>query len=149
MRYGDESEAIGEWLVAKITADAVLPGLMALGTDTITDRVYDSVAQEGSRFPVITFQVGDWDDVRAVGPDPRLFVTASVQVKAIDQAETYGRIRPIARRLVAILNGSHNTTVSDGGIILTCLRRRGVKYPEQGNGLQYRHLGAVYEITTQ
>lgn len=150
MRFGDESQAIGEWVTSKLGADAALAALLGLhGHEVSRDRIWDSVAPEGTPAPWIVFQVGDWADVGVIGPDPRLMVSATLSVKAIDQAESYTRIQPIARRLVAVLHGTHNAAVSNGGLILTCLRQHGVQYPETGAGQPYRHLGAVYEVITQ
>lgn len=148
-RFGDETEGVKEWVYGKIVGDPVLPGMLALATDTIADRVWDSVAPEGTNPPWITFQVGDADDVRALGPDHPLFVQVTLQVKVIGRGETYTALSPIARRLADVLHGTHNDPVSNDGMILTCLRRRTIQYPEQGHGLQYRHLGAIYEVNTQ
>ena len=150
MRYGDEGVAILEWLITTLSGDDQLAAALDLGVgEPIGNRLWEGVAPEGTPFPVVIFTVGEPQDVGGVGPGPRTMTRALVDVTVVDEAEGYGRIKAPARRLSVLLNGSHNTAVADGGTVLTCLRRSGIQYPEQVNGVQYRHLGATYEVLTQ
>lgn len=150
MRYGDEGLAVATWLVQVISED---PGIQdALG---VTDqagalkRVWEGTAPEGTPFPFITFQVGEPQDWNPVGPSGRVFSAVPVTVKGTDEATSYAALSPIAQRLYALLVGNHNTLLTQGGLILTGHRDSGIQYPEQVNGVQYRHLGGLFQIITQ
>jgi len=150
MRFGDEALGVAEWVVGTITADAEIQALLGVTTAlAAAARTWDSVAPEGTPFPFIIFQIGDGTDWNPVGLGDRLMVTFPVTVRATDKAESYAATAPIARRLYALLTGNHNAPVSQGGLILTGRRATAIQYPEQVNGIEYRHIGGLFSIITQ
>jgi hypothetical protein len=150
MRHGDEGVAIAEWLITTLGSDLEVADALALGPgEPASNRIWEGVAPEGTPWPVILFTIVDTNDVAAVGPGPRLVTNAVVDVKGVDEGETYARLKPLARRLADVLVGNHNEALADGGLLLTCSRRSGIQYPDQAEGVQYRHLGATFAVLVQ
>lgn len=150
MRHGDEGVAIAEWLITTLGSDAEIADALDLGPgEPASERIWEGVAPEGTPWPVLLFTVVDLNDVPVIGPGPRAHVNALVDVKAVDEAASYARCKPLARRLSDVLVGSHNAALADGGLLLTCTRRSGIQYPDESGGVQYRHLGATFAVLVQ
>jgi hypothetical protein len=149
--FGDEGLTVMEWAYQRLTTDATLAGvLQCANLAELTQRVWEAPAPDTAGYPFVTLQVGTPTELaQPIGPGPSTLVAVPLQVKAVDRAETYARIRPVARRLAELLQGNHNWSAGSGGLVLTSIRSEVVQYPESGSGIEYRHLGAVWTVQAQ
>jgi hypothetical protein len=148
--HGDEALTVLEWAYYRLTHDLILAGLLSTDLAGMAQRVWEAPAPEGTPTPFITIQLGTPMVTSAfLGPGPSTLVTLPVQVKVVDQRESYDAIRPVAKRLADLLTGSFNWQASSGGLVLTSTRTEVIAYPESGDGMEYRHLGAVWTVQAQ
>lgn len=148
-RYGDEGVQALEWAYGVLSADAELAELLDVPLNELPDRVWEGVAPAGTTSPWIILTTGEAQDVNVVGAYPRLMSRAPLTVKAVGQVSSYSPLAPIARRLYAALHGVTNAAVAEGGRIVTVQRQNGVQYPEQVQGIQYRHLGHLLQVNVE
>lgn len=112
-------------------------------------RVWSDVAPQGVPFPYIVTGQQSAVDVIATGPY-RVMVTCLYLVKAITGGQYYSAaIQQMANRIDTLLQATKADSVPGGGRIISCIRQRPFRLPEITNGIQYRHLGGIYEINTQ
>lgn len=150
MRLGDEAVGVAEWLTATITQDAAMQA--ALGVPDAAGaqaRVWDGIAPVATPYPFITFTIGDGQDWNPVGSGDRVMTAFSITVKGTDKGESYAPMSALAKRLYTLLTGNHNAAIAQGGTILTGRRTQAIQYPEQANGIEYRHIGGTFSIITQ
>ena len=88
---------------------------------------------------------------RDVGPigSTIIFSQGMATVKVVGRAESYETLAPIAKAMHEAIQGSQHVDVSGGGVLLSARRRSALSYPEESNGIEYRHLGGAYEVTAQ
>lgn len=143
---GLEGITLSTFLFARLTEDDTLQGLMNATPDGLRARVVEGTAPEGTPYPLVSFTIVEPQDVKGVG-QVHLMSMVEAQVKVVDQGETY----PVAiyQRVHQLLESLTLQEVQGGGIVLTCHRVSAVQYPEQANGIQYRHLGGLYRTETQ
>lgn len=112
-------------------------------------RVWSDVAPQNVPFPYIITGQQSAVDVVATGPY-RVMVSCLYLVKAITGGQYYSAaIQQIANQIDALLQATKADSVPGGGRIISCVRQRPFRLPEITNGIQYRHLGGIYEINTQ
>lgn len=146
-RYGDEAVQAMEWVYAALTgSQAVADALAAIEGHPVTpgdveDRVWPEPAPSGTPYPFLTYSVAESLDTLAVGDEARIMSSVPMIVKAVDKARGYDRMAPLARAAYAAVHGHSNVPVADGGVMLSARRTGGIQYPEQGAGIEYRHLG--------
>jgi hypothetical protein len=66
-------------------------------------------------------------------------------VKAVAQTATWNDVESIAERIDTLLQQPH-TVITRARGSLTCIRESIISYPEVNDGVQYRHLGAIWRI---
>lgn len=137
---GVEGLTVADWVNDTLTGDATLQGLV--GT-----RVYGDLGPANATYPFIVFTVGETHQVNGVGLS-EIFTTVPLTVKAVGKGSSYGPLYPIVARLVELLAGKTNQ-VASMGLVITAERTGGIQFPEQLNGIEYRHLGAQFEINAQ
>lgn len=103
-----------------------------------------------------TGEDGDWAilvtpldpvDIKGVGMI-QVMAQTRAQVKVVGQVDGYLPLVPIYARVHALLEGRTNEDTALGSV-LTLQRVSGFQMPERANGIEYRHLGGLYEALTQ
>lgn len=146
MRLGDEGVQAMEWLYATITGSQDVADSLGVALEALPDRVWPDPAPGGTVAPFIVFSVSESLDALAVGPQPRIFTTVPAIVKVLDEARDYSGAAPVARALYAALVAQPPTPLAEGGHMLSATRTGGVQYPEQADGIEYRHLGHLLSV---
>jgi len=136
-----ETLRVEQWLVARLKADATL-------NTAVGGRVYGYVAPAGTAFPYVLFFLSGGHDVIGVGP-ARIMVDAVYTVKAVGQAGSPATLAPIVDRIDAVLHGSTGGVAGGDGLVLAAMRETPVTYVEVADGMQYRHVGAMFRIWSQ
>jgi hypothetical protein len=62
---------------------------------------------------------------------------------------SYGPVIPVYQRVHELLESQTHQEPAQGGLVLTAERVSGIQYPERAGGIEYRHLGGLYETLTQ
>jgi hypothetical protein len=146
---------VADWVTDTLVGDSMpVTGLQALlggSQASAAGRVWEGVAPEGTPYPFLTFTVGE---IRVVGGVGLVEIMARIPLtlKAVTQGESYAPLVPLVNRAVALISGQANIpTVTPGiaGLVLTCERIGGIQYPERDGGIEYRHLGGLYEVLAQ
>ena len=146
---GVEGLIVSEWVLAALVADGAIGAALGLTAgQTVASRVWEGVAPEGTPFPYVVFTVAEPQDVATV-PATRVMVRAGLQVKAIGKGPSYRPLVPLVQRIDAALQGARNKATSQGGMVLSCERLSAIQYPEQDQGIEYRHLGGSYQVHAQ
>lgn len=143
---GLESITVARWVYSTLTADPTLQGLLG-GAQGAAQRVVEGT-YTGTADLWVSFTVLDPIDVKGVGMDQVMALT-QVQVKAVAKATSYNAVIPAYQRAHELLEARRNQEPAQGGVILTAQRVSGIKYPERASGIEYRHLGGLYETLTQ
>jgi hypothetical protein len=143
---GLEAVTVARWVYATLTTDPTLQGILG-GPEKAAQTVVEGT-YAGAEPLWITFTVLDPIDVKGVGMTQIMAVT-QVQVKAVAKATSYNAVIPAYQRAHELLEGRLNQEPAQGGLILTAHRVSGIKYPERASGIEYRHLGGLYETLTQ
>jgi len=143
---GLEAITVARWVYATLTADPELQGILG-GPEKAAQRVVEGT-YGGTESLWITFTVLDPVDVKGVGL-AHLMSVVQVQVKVVAKATSYNAVIPAYQRVHELLEGRTHQEPAAGGLILTAQRVSGVKYPERVSGIEYRHLGGLYETETQ
>lgn len=129
------------WLTDILSNDTTLTGL-------INGRVYGYVAPENADLPLVIFKFFDGADETGVGA-VRLYSALQYIVEVIGEGESFVALETIANRVDVLLHGKNNLLV-DGGNIVECIRVRPTASVEViEGGLQYRHLGGIYQLMVQ
>lgn len=132
------------WIYQTLAADAALNALVG-------DRISGTLSNELPDTPYVTFLCQSTLDVIGTG-GIRISTDNLYEVKAVAQTASWDDVRPIARRIFALLDRPGQTMAvedtGNGSGSLTCIRDHIIQYPEVDDGLQYRHLGAMFRIRT-
>lgn len=155
MTAGLEGIAASQWVTATLTTDPDLVALLG-GPDFAVVRVVEgalppevpTTKADGSPWPWVTFTVVEPQDVKVVGLI-QVMAMVDVLVRVSVVGETYAPALPVYARVHALLESQTNQ-VTDQGRVHDSGRMSAVQFPEQANGIQYRHLGGMYRthITT-
>lgn len=147
-RLADPSVAIQEWIVGALLASQELADALGETPTTLGARLWDSTPPTDAVLPYVDIRVTEPMDVGAVGL-VEVMVRAEATVKVVGEAESYEPINPVAIALHHALQGQKSVPLNGGGVMLSSRRLRSVAYPEQTNGIEYRHLGGTYEVFAQ
>lgn len=142
---GLEGITVARWVYTTLSTDPTLQGLLggADATNRIKEGTYSGTA------PVwVVYTILPPVDVKGVGMT-QLASAVQVQVKVVGTGSSYTPLIPVYQRVHALLESRTNQEPAQGGIILNAQRVSGVQYPERTNGIEYRHLGGLYETLTQ
>lgn len=143
---GLEAITVARWVYGTITGDPEFQGL-AGSPERAAQRVVEGT-YAGAEPWWVSFTVLDPVDVK--GADlTHLASTVQFQVKVVAKASSFTPTIDPYLRVHELLEGRTNQEPAQGGLILSAHRVSGVKYPERANGIEYRHLGGLYETLTQ
>lgn len=151
-RQGDEGVQALEWAYTLLTGDAALAAALTTAHGVVVEvadlpqYVWEGVAPVGAPEPFLVLSVSEALDHPAVGAVPRLFTSVPLNAKVTGQGPSYDRLAPIARAAYAALIGRTNDPLSDGGQAITAYRTGSIQYPEQAEGIEYRHLGHMLTV---
>lgn len=145
---GLEAMTVQEWLVTTLSTDADLATL-AGGAPQLLDRIwegeYRGADQEAPWW--ISFTVLEPVDVKGVGMF-QIMSAVRFQVKVVHRGDDYTPALPVYSRVHQLLEARTNQPTTDG-VVLTSQRVNGFQFPERDTGLEYRHVGGVYETLAQ
>jgi hypothetical protein len=146
MDPGLEGITLATWLYQTLTQDTTLQD-MAGGAPALAKRVVEGVYPGDAPWHV-SFTILEPVDVKVVG---LIQVMASVQaqVKVVGRATSYVPLVPVYRRVHQLLEGRTIPQDVAQGAVLQFGRVSGIQFPESTNGIEYRHLGGLYEALTQ
>lgn len=143
---GLEAITVARWVYATLSGDPDLQELLG-GAQGAAGRVVEGT-YTGTSDLWVTFTVLDPQDVKGVGM-VQIMSLVQFQVKAVAKSSSFASVIPAYQRVHELLEGRLNQEPAQGGLILTAQRVSGVKYPERASGIEYRHLGGLYETLTQ
>lgn len=129
------------WLYGLLTGDTALAAL-------VDSRVYSGAAPQGATLPCVIINHQSGRDVLGVGT-VRVMSRLAYLVKAVGRCQSYLALEPIADRIDAVLHGASGAVAGiegAGAELLACTRTMTVAYAEMDEGVQYRHLGGLYQI---
>lgn len=141
-----ETLGIDEWLIATLTGDATLTGLVA-------SRVFTELAPTGTAFPCVVIRSISTDDQLGSGQN-RIMTTEQRLIEGILEGQDFGPLRAIADRIDALLHlkpdaGSVIAGSWSGVTVLSSTRLRPSRLSEAIDGRHYRRLGGIYQINAQ
>lgn len=138
---GDELVRIDQWIVATLTNDATVNGI-------ISGRCYGDLAPQGSIYPFVRFAHMASRDVQGHAAN-RIMVDATYMVAGVHQAESYlGAVKTLTDAIDAALDLGSGS--ADGASIFSCTRVRPFRLAEIDSGaFQVRHAGGIYRILVQ
>lgn len=144
---GLESITVARWVYTTLATDPTLQGLLGGPQEAALRVVEGTYAGAGDVWLTYTI-VPDSQDVKGVGM-VQIMSRVMVQVKAVAKATSYTKVIPVYQRAHTLLEGRLAQEPTQGGLILTAQRVSSVQYPERTGGIEYRHLGGLYEALTQ
>ncbi len=132
-----------------ITAQLNVPGLTSQIPDapgqTLVE-IYSDTVPPDVEFPYTIFQMQGNSDTMTTDSTRVLWIARYV-VKAVGRTESYVSLAPIASMIDQQLH-KKSGVVADGQV-LHSRRIQVVRYPEITDGVNYRHLGGVYQFYTE
>lgn len=132
-------DLIEPWIYASLVGDADVVSLVG-GVDSISGTL--SVGDLAP--PYVTFMMQSSRDVTG-NAGVIISTTNLYMIKAVARTGSWDDLRPIDARIHALFHRP-NTEIDVPGGSLTSHRENIIAYPEVTEGVQYRHLGAVYRI---
>lgn len=146
MRMGDEALQALEWAYGRLSGDQALADAMGVQLESLPGQLWPDVAPAETTGVWITYTVVDYQDQAAMGDADRLGSIVRLDVKATTQGRSYDALGPVARAVYQALHGRTNDPLTDGGMVLFAKRSGGIQYPEQAEGIHYRHLGHEFQV---
>lgn len=143
---GIEGITVARWVYGTLTTDPTLQGLLG-GPQGIHQRVKEGT-YDGADPTWVVYTLLEPQDVKGVGLI-QVMSRVQFQIKVVGKGASYTPLVPIYQRVHELLEGRTNQEPAQGGLILTAERVSGVQYPERAGGIEYRHLGGLYETLTQ
>ena len=135
---GLELSAIDEYIYQTLSADGTLTSLLGAPDEIHVDTIHDKEV-----YPYILATMLSTAQTQVVnGYD--VLTTADYQVRAVDRAQSYQAVKPIAGRIYQLLHQASGV-VSDG-LVLKCIRVRQLHFPTIEETISYRHLGGIYRF---
>lgn len=139
------STAIRRALYGKLAGDSTLIALLGTPANGYSKSIYYQLAPQSAGFPYVLFQKQAGVPVEAFGA-PDAFNRDVWLVKAVDRSASADVAESIQDRVKTLLNDA-SLTIS--GAELCDLRRvSDVEYPEQYDGVEYRHAGSLFRLVT-
>lgn len=130
---------VDKWLYALLSTDATLLGAAPGG-------VHADAAPRGTAFPVVIFALQDAIDGMSFN-GVRILTKATYEVKVVGAVGGYNAIDTAYGRVDALLHRASGSAT--GGYVYSCFRIEPFRYREDLDGVEYRHLGGLYEIQVQ
>lgn len=143
---GLEGITVSRWVYGTLAADQEFQDL-AGGPENAAQRVVEGT-YAGDAPWWVTYTILEPQDVKGVGV-VHVFSVVQFQIKVVGIGQSYGPIVPVYQRVHELLESATHQEPAQGGIVLTAERVSGIQYPERAGGIEYRHLGGLYETLTQ
>ncbi len=137
----NEIPLVSSWIYARIVTDATM---ITLG---VTDeKVWEYAAPEGMSGWFISYQKMEAGDVRGLG-NTRFMTRLRYLIRVVDRGADWDH-EAVANRIDQLFDGNVSVErVTDPlGWIESSSRIEPYDLPETISGVQYRHLGGIYEI---
>lgn len=136
---GESIDIIEPWIWKTISEDPQLLELVG-GIDHISG----TLSNEELPLPYVTMLYQSSRDI-TTNQGHVIAIEALYMVKSVDATGSWDDLTPIASRVSELLYHPGETITVENGS-LTCTRERIIQYPEKLEGVQYRHLGAIWRI---
>jgi hypothetical protein len=131
-------DLVEPWIYGQLMDDDLL---MLLGG---VDHVSGTLAVAELPTPYVTFLMQSSRDIQ--GNAGQIISTDNLYVvKVVGATASWDDISPVATILASLFHLPHTVIDVPGGS-MTSTRENIIQYPEITEGVQYRHLGAVYRI---
>ena len=139
------STPIRRSIYGKLAGDSTLTALLSPPPTGFSQSIFYQRAPQQAQPPYIIFQKQAGTPVEAFG-DPDAFDRDVWLVKGVDRSTTADTVEAIQDRIKALLN---DASLSISGATLCDLRRvSDVEYPEQTDGVEYKHAGSLFRLVT-
>lgn len=149
MRIGDwgtgkdvnEEQAAEKFIYSKLSGSAALVAL-------VSDRMYPSLAPEGTVRPFVTWNIQFAHSVHSAGSDVRILTLPLIMVQGVADGTSYAPVDAIVSAIDAALTDA-DLDVTFGGVtyhIQGCRREEPVRYLEVVEGRRVWHAGGVYRL---
>lgn len=135
----ESTDIIDPWLFGVLSGDSVLAGMV--GT-----RISNTLSIVPLATPYITFSASS--PPRAVrGVGGTLHDTDSqYTIKAVGTGGSFNQVAAIAARVRTLIDQSNVTISTPIAASLSCYWELEIRYPEETEGVPYRHLGGIYRV---
>ena len=132
-------------IYGKLSGDGTLNALLGTPPSGYAKSIYHQQAPGGANFPFVVFNKQAGTPTEAMG-DPSALETDVWLIKGVDRGSSSDNAEAIAARITTLLN---DATLSISGASLLYLRRQSdVEYPEEVDGVFYKHAGSLFRLIT-
>lgn len=145
-RSGDEQQQVREWVFTRLSGDGLLAAAVGVDLADLPDHLWPDVAPADVEGRWIVYSAEASFPVQPLGPWDRLYVPVPLNIRCIARADDTSWAYAAIRRIHELLQGNWNHPGYGGAMILTGQRQSGLDYPEQAQGIRYRHVGGIYTI---
>jgi hypothetical protein len=141
----NEIPMVSGWIYSRLAEDAALQALAASQGMSLPDRIWEYHAPESLTGWYIRYQRMEAGDVRGLG-NHRFMTRLRYLIVVVDRGADWDH-EAIANRIDTLFGGVGPLPVADPpGWIESSARIEPFDMPETVGGVQYRHLGGIYEI---
>jgi len=131
-------DLVEPWIYSQLTDAALLTLLGGL------DHISGTLSLDDLPLPYVHFSMNSTADVQ--GNSGLIISTDNVYlIKVVGATGSWDDLIPAASRIKQLFHRPGEVIDVDGGS-LSCIRERIIQYPEITEGVQYRHLGAMWRI---
>ena len=145
-RHGDEQVQALEFAYTTMAASQALADALGTTLAALPYQLWPDVAPADTAGLFVVYAVTDTTDRNAIGSGPRIYSGVPLSVRVTGATRSYDDLAPAARVLYDLFHGARNVPLTGGGMVLTCTRTGAVQYPEQSEGIEYRHLGHQLQV---
>lgn len=138
--------AIRRALYGRLAGDVTLNGLLGTPAPGYSKAIYHDEAPQAAMFPFVIFSKSSATPTEAMGV-PSVFETDVWMIKGVDRSRSADTAEAIADRVATLLNDAVLSVA--GGTVLYLRRQSDVDYPENTDGVSYRHCGALFRLVTE
>lgn len=124
-----EIVAIQRWLYGKLS-----------GVSGVSGRVYANVAPINSDFPLILYQMQTGSEIPSFRERRSFGISSEWLVRAVGQTMSLTELESVADQMHAAIERLRD------GLVVGCVRTQPFVMTEEIDGLQYHHLGGIYQI---
>jgi len=135
--------AIRRAIYGKLAGDTTLNNLLGVPAAGRSKAIYHNDAPSGASFPYVILAKQAGNPTYAMATTAALETTVWL-VKAVDRADTADVAESVDDRLTTLLTDA-SLSVS-GGSVLYLRRENDVDYPENTDGVNYRHVGSNWRL---
>jgi hypothetical protein len=136
-----ELGGVDTFLTQRLAADPIIQQVAG-------GRVFSDLAPEGTAFPYVIFSLNAERGLGMIGSCDRVASIPDYLVKAVTEGRSYQVALQLANAIDRAVVGAFGSAIADGQEVqikaVRCITR--VRYTEQADGTQYRHMGGVYRM---